>query len=252
MGERRSGGNGAAVLCLAVALAVGCAPEAPAPKAGGLTRVTGVVSIPVAGAFVDVYRPGDDLRGPPLTQLGPLGPEARFEVSLSPGEYVLVARRRSSGEDTGPVRQGDVKSDPVRVVVAAGVPLELDLPAYVKAGNAKESFGAQENWVSGIAGQVTDPEGAPVEGVRIHVYEHVQMSERPKFVSARTGPDGRYELPLPQGGTYYLCARDKYGGPPKVGDLYGRYDQGTVEPSMVIVSEDAVLSGVDITVHPVW
>ncbi|HSH69883.1 MAG TPA: carboxypeptidase-like regulatory domain-containing protein [Deferrisomatales bacterium] len=252
MGERRSRGNGVAALCVAVVLAAGCTPEAPAPKAGGLARVTGVVSMPVAGAFVDVYRPGDDLRGPPLTQLGPLGSEARFEVSLSPGEYMLVARRRSGGEDTGPVRHGDVKSDPVRVVVAAGVPLELSLPAYVKAGNAKESFGAETNWVSGIAGQVTDPEGAPVEGVRVHVYEHVQMSERPKFVSARTGPDGRYELLLPQGGTYYLCARDKYGGPPKVGDLYGRYDQGTVEPSMVIVPEDAVLSGVDITVHPVW
>lgn len=248
----RHGWRWPTALGLVLALAAGCSSNSSAPGPGALAPVTGVVSMPVAGAYVQVYRPGDDLRGPPLTQLGPLGTDARFEVSLSPGEYLLVARRRGNGEDTGPVRQGDVKSDPVRVVVEAGKPLELNLLAYVKAGNAKESFGAQENWVAGVAGRVTDPEGAPVEGVRVHVYEHVQMSERPKFVSARTGPDGRYELLLPEGGTFYLCARDKYGGPPKVGDLYGRYDQGTVEPSAVIVPEDAVLPGVDITVHPVW
>ena len=243
------------VWLLSALLGLACSPGgggAPTPQAKGLVAVQGAVLMPVAGAYVQVYRPGDDLRGPPLTQLGPLGPEARFELSLSPGEYVLVARRRGGGEDTGPVRQGDIKADPVRVVVEVGKPLSLNLLAYTKEGNLKESFGVQENWVSGISGQVTDPEGAPAEGVRVHVYDHVQMSERPKFVSARTGPDGRYQLLLPRGGTYYLCARDQYGGPPKVGDLYGRYDQGTVEPSAVIVPEDAVLPGIDITVHTVW
>jgi len=243
------------VWLFAALLGLGCSPGAEGvgePRTKGLVPVQGTVLMPVPGAYVHVYRPGDDLRGPPLTQLGPLGPEARFEVTLSPGEYVLVARRRESGDDTGPVRQGDVKADPIRVVVEAGKPLSVNLLAYIKAGNVKETFGAQEDWVSGISGQITDPEGAPVEGLRVHVYDHVQMSERPKFVSARTGPDGRYQLLLPRGGTYYVCARDQYGGPPKVGDLYGRYDQGTVEPSAVIVPEDAVLPGIDITVHTVW
>ena len=55
-----------------------------------------------------------------------------------------------------------------------------------------------------------------------------------------------------EGGTYYLCARDKYGGPPKVGDLFGRYDMGTVEPSAVIVDDDETVGDVDIVVHTVW
>jgi hypothetical protein len=97
-----------------------------------------------------------------------------------------------------------------------------------------------------------DSDGQPVIDARVHVYDHVQMSERPKFVSEKTGPDGSYLIYLPAGGTYYLAARDKFGGPPKLGDLYGRYDKGTIEPSAVVVMEGQVLKMVDITVTKVW
>jgi hypothetical protein len=78
------------------------------------------------------------------------------------------------------------------------------------------------------------------------------MSERPKYVSEKTGPDGRYLIYLPAGGTYYLAARDKFGGPPKLGDLYGRYDQGTIEPSALVIRQGEILAEVDITVTKVW
>ncbi|TLN23789.1 carboxypeptidase regulatory-like domain-containing protein, partial [bacterium] len=123
---------------------------------------------------------------------------------------------------------------------------------FVKKGNQKESFGQSVEYKARIAGRILDPDGKPVEGIRVHAYDHVQMSERPKFVSAKTGPDGRYELNLPEGGTYYLCARDKYGGPPKVGDLFGRFDKGTVEPSGVTLSDGENRSDIDIAVHTVW
>ena len=55
-----------------------------------------------------------------------------------------------------------------------------------------------------------------------------------------------------RGGTFYLAARNRFGGPPKIGELYGRYDDGTVEPSAVIVPEGALLPDVDVTVHTVW
>ncbi len=232
-------------------LAAGCSSPAPeAPK--GLSPVEGVVYRPAEGAVIDLYRPGADLRGPPLTQLGPLGPTGAFAIELPPGEYLAVARQRLSGDETGPVREGDLKTDPVPFRVEAGKPLRLDLKTFVKEGNPKAPLGEEPAWKTGITGRLLDPEGQPVAGLRLHVYDHVQMSERPKFVSAKTGPDGRYSLQLPQGGTYYLCARDKYGGPPKVGDLYGRYDQGTVEPSALVVPEGTTVDGVDITVHTVW
>ena len=237
--------------CLAVVLPVlpGC--TGPAPDEPALTRVEGRVYEPAREVVVDVYKPGMDLRGPPYLRLGPLS-DGRFGLDLPPGEYLVVARRRADGEKTGPVRAGDLKSDPVTVRVEPGRPVDLDVLAYVKRGNAKQPLGEKGTWATIIRGRVFDAEGDPVEGVRVHVYDHIQMSERPKLVSARTGPDGRYEVRLPKGGTYYLCARSRYGGPPEVGELYGRYDQGTIDPSGVVVPEGKTLTGVDITVHRVW
>ncbi len=233
--------------------AFGCGRTEPAsPAAGTLSRVSGVARRPAEGATLYLYRPGADLRGPPFTRIGPLGADGVYGIDLPPGDYIFVLRQRADGEESGPVREGDVKTDPISVKVEAGKPLVLDINAFVKQGNEKETFGAPAQWKTSLSGRITDPDGKPVEGVRVHAYDHVQMSERPKFVSARTGPDGRWSLPLPEGGTYYLCARDQYGGPPKVGDLYGRYDKGTVEASAVLVSDGQALDNVDIVVQTVW
>jgi hypothetical protein len=239
--------------CAALAALIAACSSPPNDRsAEALSKVEGVVYRPAEGALVDLYRKGEDLRGPPFTQLGPLDARGTYGIELPPGEYVLVARQRASGDETGPLKEGDLKTDPVPLRVEAGKPVRLDLLAYMKEGNPKQGLPTETDWKAGIAGRVVDAEGKPVGGLRVHVYDHVQMSERPKFVSAKTGPDGRYRVPLPEGGTYYICARDKYGGPPKVGDLYGRYDQGTVDPSAVIVPEGTMVEGADITVHTVW
>jgi len=242
------------LMLIALLAVAGCekAPVAPGTSKGGFATLSGTARKPADGATLYFYRPGEDLKGPPFTRIGPLGPDGGFSIDLPAGDYILVLRQRATEEDTGPVKEGDVKSDPVKVRVEADKPLSLDINAYLKTGNVKEAFGEAVKWPTMITGLITDAQGKPLEGIRVHAYDHVQMSERPKVVSPRTGPDGRYLLALPEGGTYYLCARDKYGGPPKVGDLYGRFDKGTVEPSAVILSEGQTLEKVDIVVHTVW
>ncbi len=221
------------------------------PAKGSMGEVRGTVVAPLEGAQVYVYRKGMDLYGPAFAVSEATGADGTFLLSLPDGDYVLVVRRRESGEGSGPVVAGDHKSEFIPLVVRGGS-AELTIRAPVKIGDARQV--AKEAAVSrtGLAGRVTDAEGNPVEGSRVHVYDHVQMSERPKFVSEKTGPDGRYLVHLPEGGTYYLAARDKFGGPPKLGDLYGRYDQGTIEPSAVVVKEGEILREVDITVTKVW
>jgi hypothetical protein len=105
---------------------------------------------------------------------------------------------------------------------------------------------------TGLAGRVLDADGNPVEGVRVNVYDHIQMSERPKYVSEKTGPDGRFLVKVRRGGTYYLAARDRFGGPPQLGDLYGRYDEGTIDPSGAIVRKGEITEDLEIVVHKVW
>jgi hypothetical protein len=239
---------------LSVAMLAGCSSEpkgGAAPAAGGQGRLKGQIVAPLEGVSLSVYKPGTDLYGPAFAVSPPTGPDGSFELELPDGDYVAVARKRQDGAAAGPIVAGDNRSEFLKVTVKGGT-VEMTVIAPVKVGDQRRLAGDAAVSKTGLAGRVLDSDGKPVEGARVHVYDHVQMSERPKFVSEKTGPDGRYQLALPVGGTYYLAARDKFGGPPKLGDLYGRYDQGTIEPSAVVIREGEVLREIDITVTKVW
>lgn len=242
------------LLMLAFAVLAGCSSEqkgTTAPASGGQGRIKGQVVVPLEGVTLFVYKPGADLYGPAFAISPPTGPDGAFDLELPDGDYVAVARKHKDGTAVGPVVAGDNRSDFIKVTVKGGT-LEMTVVAPVKIGDQRRLSGDVAVTRTGLAGRIVDSDGKPVEGARVHVYDHVQMSERPKFVSEKTGPDGRYLISLPAGGTYYIAARDKFGGPPKLGDLYGRYDQGTIEPSAVVVKEGELLKDINITVTKVW
>lgn len=234
-------------------LFAGCGDEeAPTVKASsGKGRLQGQITMPLEGASLYIYQSGMDLYGPAFAVSEVSDSDGRYSLELPDGDYVVVARKRTDGTETGPVIAGDNRSEFLQVSVRGGV-VDLAISAPLKIGDQRNFTGDVEVSKTGLAGTITDSDGQPAEGTRVHVYDHVQMSERPKYVSEKSGPDGRYLVYLPAGGTYYLAARDKFGGPPKLGDLYGRYDKGTIEPSAVVVEEGQVLRDVDITVTKVW
>lgn len=242
----------AAVPLICVILAAGCAGTAREAKRGP-TGVSGTVLAPAEGAYIYVYRKGANPHGPAEVILpAPTAADGTFSVELPPGEYTLVARRRSSHDNAGPLSPGDQRSDPVDVTILAGGGAKVNLPLNVKADAEMLSFVPPKEWTTAISGVVKDPDGRPVQGARVHVYTYVQMSERPKYVSERTGPDGKYVVFLPKGGTYYLAARDRFGGPPRIGDLYGRYDEGSINPTGVVLLDGEQRKGIDISVFRVW
>jgi hypothetical protein len=222
-----------------------------AKKSSGKGHLQGQVTMPLEDVRLYVYKPGMDLYGPAYAISTVTGNDGKFDIELPDGDYVVVARKRAKGEETGPVVAGDNRSEFIKVSVLGSV-VDMQISAPVKIGDQRNFTGDIEESTTGLAGQILDSDGQPVTAARVHVYDHVQMSERPKFVSEKTGPDGRYLIYLPAGGTYYLAARDKFGGPPKLGDLYGRYDKGTIEPSAVVVKEGELLKQIDITVTKVW
>lgn len=230
----------------------GCRDEsAPSGSASELKRLQGRVLMPLEGTYLYIYKKGMDLYGPAFAVSKATDQDGMFDLSLPSGEYVVVARKRKAGESSGPVVSGDNRSEFINLVVDNDT-TELTIVAPVKVGDSRRLTEKAEATDTGISGIIFDSDGHPIEGTRVHVYDHVQMSERPKYVSEKTTPDGKYLIYLPKGGTYYLAARDKFGGPPKLGDLYGRYDQGTIEPSAVVVKKGEVLDGVNITVTKVW
>lgn len=241
------------LLSLLALLFAACSREsATGPgTSGGSVRLRGAVVSPLEGTYLYVYKKGMDLYGPAFAISEATGPDGAFDLALPEGEYIVVARKRNNGDTTGPVLAGDNKSDFTTIVVKAEM-APVTVMAPIKVGDQRRVSKDAVVTTTGLTGQVVDADGKPVEGTRVHVYDHVQMSERPKFVSEKTGPDGRYLIYLPQGGTYYLAARDKFGGPPKIGDLYGRYDQGTIEPSAIVIKENEIVQNINLTVTKVW
>jgi len=249
--------RGAAVtICLAAILLAGLAAGTACRKAEqpGTAVVKGKALTPLADAYLYAYREGEDLRGPAFATSEASGPDGDFSLVLPPGKYQLVLRKRVEGESIGPVATGDYRSEIIGpITVRGGEVIARDIVAPRKVGETKGLAALNKIPAkTGITGTVRDSDGKPVQGARIQAYQHSQMSERPKYVSEGSGVDGSYSLFFPEGGTYYLAARNRFGGPPKIGELYGRYDDGTVEPSAVYVKDGEILKGVDITMHKIW
>lgn len=220
----------------------------------GTTVVRGKALTPLPEAYVYAYREGMDLRGPAFATSQASGPEGEFSLALPPGKYFLVLRKRAEGEIVGPVRTGDYRSEIIGpLTVRSGDDIPRDIVAMKKVGETK-SLPALSRIPAktGMTGTIFDSDDKPVQGARVQAYQHPQMSERPKYVSEASGADGSYALFFPEGGTYYIAARDRFGGPPKIGELYGRYDDGTIEPSAIYVKDGEVLEDVDIWVHKIW
>ena len=251
IGRGLKGWTGAVLGFAIFAAAAACG--GPRQESGQAT-VKGKALTPLAEAYVSVYREGMDLKGPPFTTSQPTGPDGDFSISLPPGKYFLVLRQRTGGDAVGPVRTGDYHSEVVGpLTVRGGETIPRDLIAVRKIGETKDlPSTTPAPTTTGISGVITDSDGKPVKDARLHAYTYPQMSERPKYVSEATGADGRYVLFFPEGGTFYLAARNRFGGPPKIGELYGRYDDGTVEPSAIHVKDNKIIGNVDITVHKIW
>jgi len=181
---------------------------------------------PLAGATLYVYLDlTSDLKGMGYVMAGPSDADGLVEADLPAGTYYLLARKRASGLQVGPLVAGDWigywPGNPLRL--ADGGLHRLTIPMF----RVPRKSARQMRLTAGrtlLAGTVLDAAGRPVAGVRAVLYRDPRMLNRPDLVSEPTGPDGRWQLLLPAGGTYYLAARNTLGGAPGPGDLYGTYN----------------------------
>jgi hypothetical protein len=233
--------------------------DVPGRKAGG-TGVKGRVLAdgkPLDRARVTLYQDGETIfRGIGYAS-GLTNADGEFSFNLEPGSYYLVARKRAGNEKMGPLGGGDWFG------YAHGNPVEVEKDGYsvvaihavnklvkVKEGSDGVTLGgtvkAGETTVSGV---VRDRDGRPVKGVYAAAYRDPMMTQKPDFISPRTGPDGAYAIQLPGGGEYFVGARDTIGGPAERGDLLGKYEGN--EEHAVRLSDGEKVKGVDIVVEAV-
>jgi hypothetical protein len=140
---------------------------APGEVAG---RILSTWQEPVAGALIVL---------PGVGRAGRAGPDGSFHIGRLPREAALEARASAEG-----FRPKDlVVRTTLRGDAAAGTAFVLES-------------------IFGASGEFRDAAGEPVSGVEVRLLGHPQ----PSF-SARSGETGRFTVPLPKAGTYFLEVR---------------------------------------------
>jgi hypothetical protein len=229
-------------------------PPVPAPSPGA-TGVAGRITFngaPAAGVRVSAHlSAAAGFREPGVAVSAPTSGDGGFALELPPGKYYLVARRRASGGTAGPLRKGDLYgyfyANPV--AVAQGAVTALSIPVTLLKLRNVPSYAAEYPADAVLEGRILGSDGRPRKGVHAALYDNRDLLGRPVFMSDATGEDGRYRLPVPVAGTYYLGARSGYGGQPGPGDFYGRYE-GDPEHA-VTMREGENRLGVDIVVEEI-
>jgi hypothetical protein len=217
--------------------------------------VSGTVTVdgvPLRDGVVSAYRSGDKaFREIPFATSSPTEGDGAFSLDLPPGRWFLVARRRSGGASAGPLRPGDAfgyfPGNPLLLEEGRGA--SVSIPAAVRRKGGEGGAPADAASPASIEGRIVGKDGRPRRGLVAVLHDRADRFGRPRFLSAPTGADGRYRLPVAEGGTYWLGARTGYGGAPAPGELAGR--RGGADGAITLREGDH-LKGLDIVVEEVW
>jgi len=222
----------------------------------GVTAIAGTVHLAeantaLAGAYVNVYPDTiSNLLGPSQFISLPTGDDGSYRIDLPPGTYYVVARKRISGDPTGPLSTGDFYSEHQRVVATvvtdrtALVDLEL---VPMKAPMFFKKMVVETKSDTGFRGRLVDAGGQPVMGGFAMAYSDPEMKRLPDYASTLSDRDGNYTLYLPKGGTYYLAARVHAWDMPRPGEPYGIYG---APAEALQVETGSFREGLDITMTP--
>jgi hypothetical protein len=162
----------------------------------------------------------------------PMAADGSFTAELAPGTYYLGAIKRATDEgEIGPPREGDLfftsleKDGSVRKYFV-GIGSDIKMGTVREAAPFKAPAIKAGPGITAIEGTIVDEAGKPVTGALVFAFLSPNMVGKPLFVSEKTGADGAFLLRVGGGGSYFLKARDIYGGgAPNVGALIGTYGE---------------------------
>lgn len=198
----------------------------------GQTGLRGTVVLresgtPLAGAFVNIYPDTiSNLLGPSQFISSPTDAQGGYQLNVPAGIYYVVARKRMSGNPTGPLEPGDFYSEHqrIKVRVETGKYAVVELPVVaMKAPMFFKSQVVDRETETGIRGTLLDREGKPVMGGFAMAYTDPEMKRLPDYASTLSDEKGQFTIYLPKGGTFYLAARIHAWDMPAPGEPYGKY-----------------------------
>ncbi|PLX80694.1 MAG: hypothetical protein C0616_07315 [Desulfuromonas sp.] len=202
-------------------------PQEDPPRQAKRSGIEGEITFqgePLERVYLYVYRsPDDGFKGPGYNIL-PVE-KGHFRLRLPPGDYWLLARKRLKGGRFGPIEIGDYFNyyfgNPVSI--REGEIRQINLETITRLEMLERGEGDLP--FQGVRGRVVTNDGRPAPRLHVFAYSDPAMTGTPDYFSTPTDADGRFSLPLPVTGVYYLLARESFGGPAADGELYGRYGQ---------------------------
>lgn len=222
-------------------------------------RVAAKSGAPMADAYIYMF---NNALGPPPDQLKywrlpdeiiQADQNGRFSAQLPYGTYYLGAIKRISGSDVGPPVAGDIF---LNSAMENGQPRKylfnrekIDIGLIDQGEPFRLPTNAITEGITAIEGKVLNADGKPATGVSVFAFLSPNMVGRPLFSSERTGSDGTFLLRVAKGGSYFLKAREGYGGgPPKLGGLIGYYGEQAATP--ISVTSGNIVRGIKVIVSP--
>jgi len=191
------------------------------------------------------------LLGPSQFISTPTDKDGYYELEVPEGVYYVVARKRQSGQPTGPLSPGDYYSEHQRLVtrVEKGKFVEIELPVIaMKAPMFFKSRVVDKETDTGISGVLTDVTGKPIMGGFAMAYSDKEMKRLPDYASTLSDEQGRFTIYLPEGGSYYLAARIHAWDMPTPGEPYGKL--GDDDPVLLKVGTGKFIKDVSIVMTP--
>jgi hypothetical protein len=199
-------------------------PQLVASKPGKRSGLKGKVSFQgelLEKSYLYVYKTGEKWFKGPAYFIQPVA-DGNFRLRLPPGDYFLLARKRLKGGQFGPIEIGDYFNyyygNPVRIKKGETQYIDLETVSRLSMLEEGEALPFQ-----GVKGQVLGADDQPVAGLHVFAYRNAAMTGTPDYFSPATQTDGRFELSLPETGTWHLLARENFGGPAAEGEQYGRF-----------------------------
>ena len=235
---------------------VGSTDQVPAPAGAGIRGRVLIDGEGVGEAAVAIYDGvRERLTGPGYVAVVSTGGDGSFQADLAPGEYRVAVRKRKAGTTAGFLRQGDYSAEyggnPVRVeggryTALGSISLhEVDSERLAAAGEERSAARSSTR----LTGRVVDREGKPLAGQFVFVYRDQGMIGRPHQLTTSDG-EGGFILNLAAGGTYYIGARERFGGPREPGEQVGRL--ADPPDSSVEVAEGSAVEGLEIVMEEMW
>ncbi|MBW2451695.1 MAG: hypothetical protein JRF07_04975 [Deltaproteobacteria bacterium] len=223
----------------------------------GKTGIQGQVTIkdgnrPLKGGYVNIYPDTiSNLLGPSQFISLPTDEKGQYQLEAPPGVYYVVARKRMSGQPTGPLSPGDFYSEHQRIVttVKTGKLAVVDLEVVpMTAPMFFKSRVVDRETSTGIRGNLIDQTGQPVMGGFAMAYVDQDLKRLPDYASTLSDEQGRFTIYLPQGGTFYLSARIHAWDMPSPGEPYGKYGGDQAVP--VTVETNSFVENIRIEMSP--